>query len=128
MTPMGTELGDLLLKAVARRLHSCLRESDTVGRMGGDEFAFVFALMIENLDNCENASLIAERILNKLSNPFMINGYSISISASIGISFFPEDGEEINSLLKKADIAMYYAKDHGKNKFHFFNLQENYKE
>lgn len=117
----GHEIGDLLLKAVAGRLLSCLRESDTICRLGGDEFAFAFGLLVENLNSVANASLIANRILSNLSAPFMIHGYSIQVTASIGISIFPDHDDDLNNLLKKADQAMYNAKERGKNKYQFYD-------
>lgn len=112
----GHSLGDLLLQAVAQRMLGLLRKSDTVARMGGDEFL----LILPEMNQPEDAVLTAERILNALSTPFLLEGNQINITTSIGIVFFPDEGTEVDTLIKKADIAMYNAKEKGGNNFHFY--------
>jgi|GEM_PF-1480139 len=112
----GHSVGDLLLQAVAQRLLGLLRKSDTVARMGGDEFLLILPEMKQSKD----AVLTAERILSALSTPFLLEGNQINITTSIGIVFFPDDGTEVDDLIKKADIAMYKAKEKGGNIYHFY--------
>ena len=112
----GHNVGDLLLQAVAQRLLGLLRKSDTVARMGGDEFL----LILPEMNQQEDAILTAERILSALSTPFHLDSYEVRITTSIGIAFFPDDGEDVNSLIKKADISMYKAKEKGGNVYHVY--------
>ncbi|MBP2628130.1 MAG: diguanylate cyclase domain protein [Firmicutes bacterium] len=107
----GHEGGDLLLKEVANRLVTCIREGDTASRIGGDEFVII----LPNLKDYDEASLITKRILQKCKEPFYINKQVVKISASIGISFFPQDGDDVTSLTRNADIAMYLCKEQGRN-------------
>lgn len=112
----GHSVGDLLLQAVGQRLLGLLRKSDTVARMGGDEFLLILPEMQQSAD----AVLTADRILSALSTPFLLEGYQINITTSIGIVFFPDDGTEVDDLIKKADLAMYKAKEKGGNIYHFY--------
>ena len=112
----GHSVGDLLLQAVAQRLLGLLRKSDTVARMGGDEFL----LILPEMKDSKDAILTAERILSALSTPFLLEGNQINITTSIGIVFFPDDGTDVDDLIKKADIAMYKAKEKGGNIYHFY--------
>ncbi len=112
----GHEVGDLLLQEIARRLEICIRDSDTAARFGGDEFT----ILLENIKGRENASLLTKKVLNILANPFMISGHNLSISASIGISIFPDDSLDAQELLKYADQAMYATKKAGKKGYQFF--------
>lgn len=112
----GHNVGDLLLQAVAQRLLGLLRKSDTVARMGGDEFL----LILPEMNQQEDAILTAERILSALSTPFHLDSYEVRITTSIGIAFFPDDGVDANSLIKKADISMYKAKEKGGNVYHVY--------
>ncbi len=112
----GHNIGDMLLQAVAQRLLALLRKSDTIARMGGDEFLLILPEMKEP----EDAIPTAERILSALSTPLYLEGYQVNISASIGIVFYPDHGTEIEQLLKNADIAMYKAKQMGGNKYHLY--------
>jgi len=114
---LGHSKGDVLLEQVAERLQSNLRSSDLVARLGGDEFAFVF----ENIRTPDDAGLIAEKILASLSRPFILDGNELCISGSIGISIFPEDGDESKDLLRFADAAMYRVKGQGKHHYQFFS-------
>jgi diguanylate cyclase (GGDEF)-like protein/PAS domain S-box-containing protein len=113
----GHEKGDTLLRMVADRLKSSLRESDSVARMGGDEFAFVF----ENINGRDDAEATALRVLESLSKPYQLNGDTYSITGSIGISLSPRDGEDAETLVKNSDKAMYRAKDLAKNSFQFYS-------
>ena len=112
----GHNIGDMLLQAVAQRLLGLLRKSDTVARMGGDEFF----LILPEMNQLEGATLTAERILSALSTPFHLEANQINISTSIGVAFFPDDGETAEELLKKADLAMYKAKEKGGNTYHIY--------
>lgn len=111
----GHEMGDQVLKRVAKTLRNCVRESDTVARLSGDEFT----LAVENIIKPEDAAAIAQKILSELSEPIREDGQQITITASIGISIFPTHGEDEVSLLKKADAAMYQVKKTSKNNFLF---------
>jgi diguanylate cyclase (GGDEF)-like protein/PAS domain S-box-containing protein len=108
--------GDEVLQEVARRLLSCLRESDTVARMGGDEFTII----IEDLTNPAFAARVAQKLLEVIRQPYLVDEQAWEISASLGISLFPVDGEDVGSLLKNADIAMYRAKRHH-NDYRFYS-------
>jgi diguanylate cyclase (GGDEF)-like protein len=112
----GHSVGDLLLQAVAQRLLGLLRKSDTVARMGGDEFL----LILPEMSQPEDAIPTAERVLSAISTPFILEGHHISITTSIGISIYPNDGREVDELVKKADIAMYKAKEKGGDIYHIF--------
>jgi diguanylate cyclase (GGDEF)-like protein/PAS domain S-box-containing protein len=107
----GHDAGDCVLQETAQRLRSCLREIDTIARIGGDEFLIV----LTELKDVNNTSTIAENILRLLSQTFIVNGIQTSISASIGIALFPDDGDNIDILIKRADETMYKVKSTGKN-------------
>jgi len=111
----GHDIGDLLLQTVAERLKRCLRGSDTVSRLGGDEFTVI----LRGIKSLSDASKVAQKILTTISQPFILQGQTISISTSIGISVFPFDGEDLDTLVKNADAAMYNAKNQGKNQYAF---------
>ena len=117
----GHAEGDELLKDVARRISGCVRSSDTLARQGGDEFT----VLLPDLHNPEEASLIAEKIQEELKNPFTVSGLTFRATASIGISIFPRDGDNADLLLKNADIAMYKVKASGKNGYMFFAKEMN---
>ncbi|MBX3324427.1 MAG: GGDEF domain-containing response regulator [Nitrospira sp.] len=112
---LGHSVGDQLLKVVAERLHECVREVDTVARMGGDEFTII----LEGLMCEEDISLVAQRITASLSKPFLLGEHQTAISVSIGITIYPTDDHDIDELLKHADAAMYRAKQQGGNSFQF---------
>ncbi len=114
---LGHEAGDLVLKEVAARLLGCLRESDTVGRLGGDEFV----VLLEDMPQPMHGAIVAQKILDEVSRPIKIEMQEYHVTASIGISTCPGDGEDVQSLLKNADIAMYRAKEQGKNNFQFYS-------
>lgn len=118
---LGHEIGDNLLKAIAARLLSSVRESDTVSRQGGDEFVILLSVN----DNIERISLISSNILCKLKAPFSLKHHKLYISASMGISIYPYDGGESDILIKNADTAMYYAKKNGKNTYKFYDQEMN---
>lgn len=111
----GHDIGDLLLKAVAQRLTGCLRGSDTVSRLGGDEFTII----LPAIPSPQDAARVAEKVLMVLSKPFELESYTIYVTTSVGISLYPDDGEEIDTLIKGADVAMYRAKELGKNRYEF---------
>ena len=113
----GDSFGDELLAEVAKRLRNLLREEDTLARLGGDEFGILLA----NLDGAAGAAQVAEKILLNLSVPCTVNGQSVTIGASVGLSFFPEDGTDSDTLLRHADIAMYQAKRAGRGTYVAFS-------
>ncbi len=110
---LGHSVGDQLLKMVAGRLANCTRKGDTVARMGGDEFT----LLLPVIKHKGDAEEVADKVLEKISHPFVIDGHELTVTTSIGIAIFPADGTDIDTLLKNADIAMYYAKDAGGNNY-----------
>ncbi len=113
----GHHIGDELLIHAADRLRACVRASDTVARMGGDEFVVV----IEGVERVEDVAAVGRKILKELSIPFQLGRNVIHLSASIGITIYPEDGNSSLTLLKNADTAMYQAKEDGRNTYRFFN-------
>lgn len=112
---MGHDVGDQLLKAVAERLQECVREVDTVARMGGDEFTII----LEGLTCEEDITLVAQRITTSLAQPFHLGEHKASIGVSIGITIYPTDDHQVDELLKHADTAMYRAKQQGGSSFQF---------
>ncbi len=112
---LGHEMGDLLLKAVAGRLTRCLRASDTVSRLGGDEFTVI----LPAIPGMPDAAKVADKILDILSQTYLIDGHAVSVSCSIGIGLYPLHGEDADTLINAADAAMYRAKQQGKNKYEF---------
>ena len=115
----GHHIGDLLLKEVARRILECLRESDSAARVGGDEFV----VLLPNVEEQADAVAVGEKIRHTLNEPFMISEKHVEISSSIGVAVYPEHGNNEKELLKHADIAMYYAKDAGRNNVKLYNPQ-----
>lgn len=113
---LGHKMGDQLLIEVAERLKRCVRGEDTVARLGGDEFTII----LRNLDNSEYAAILAQKILDVLSKPMPVDGQELFLGGSIGVSIYPDDGENEESLLKNADTAMYRAKASGSNSFQFY--------
>jgi diguanylate cyclase (GGDEF)-like protein/PAS domain S-box-containing protein len=120
---LGHQVGDELLKRVAGRLTACVRATDTVARLGGDEFAVI----LENLedDDDEGAQQVAEKMIAAMGAPMLIDGQHLSTSCSIGISLYPNDGKDSAALMKNADVAMYYAKEKGRNNYQFFSAEMN---
>ena len=115
----GHNIGDEVLRQVSKRLLSLLRESDIVARIGGDEFVIV----LNNIKSLDDIKKIAHSILSKLENPFSIHEVEHFISGSIGVSVYPDDADNPNTLLKYADIAMYKSKESGKNTYHLFSQE-----
>lgn len=113
---MGHHTGDELLKAVAKRITSCLRDVDTVSRLGGDEFSVI----LESIPHIDNATIVAEKIIDVVQEPFRIDGHDIQITISIGITIYPMDDKDLTNLLKDADQAMYRAKEAGRNNYQLF--------
>ncbi|HEY5292469.1 MAG TPA: EAL domain-containing protein [Burkholderiales bacterium] len=118
---LGHEAGDRVLKEVAQRLLGCLREGDTVGRLGGDEFV----VLIEELPEPLHVAAVAQKILAAVVKPFIVGAQEFNITASIGISTYPDDSEDMPGLLKNADISMYRAKEQGKNNYQFYSALMN---
>ncbi|MBI5099450.1 MAG: EAL domain-containing protein [Nitrospirae bacterium] len=114
---LGHAAGDQLLQAVSRRLKTCLRESDTIARIGGDEYG----ILLPHADNEEDIVTIAGKIISAFQQPFIIGNHTLHTSASIGISLYPYDGADVETLLKNADAAMYNAKKRGRNNYRFYN-------
>ena len=117
------DVGDELLKAVASRLAACVRASDTVARLGGDEFAVI----LENLRGTddEGAQQVAEKMIAAMAEPMIIGAHHLNTSCSIGISLYPADGRDSATLMKHADVAMYFAKENGRNNWRFFSAEMN---
>jgi len=118
---LGHVLGDQLLLSVSERLKSCIRDTDTISRLGGDEFVILLADVMD----LGIVSIVAEKILDRLADPFQIHGHTLNTSFSIGIGIYPDDGGDFDTLLKVADTAMYYAKDGGRNAYRFYTEQMN---
>jgi diguanylate cyclase (GGDEF)-like protein len=115
----GHSVGDRLLQLVAERLLGCVRGEDTVARLGGDELTIVLGSLMD----ARYAATVAQEILDKLSEPFELQGQDVFVSASIGISTYPEDGRDVTALLKNADAAMYMAKSEGRNGYQFYSKE-----
>jgi len=120
---LGHDVGDELLKRVAARLMACTRASDTVARLGGDEFAVI----LENLRGTddEGAQQVADKMITSMGAPILIGSQHLNTSCSIGISLYPADGKDSATLMKHADVAMYFAKEKGRNNYQFFSSEMN---
>jgi diguanylate cyclase (GGDEF)-like protein/PAS domain S-box-containing protein len=116
---LGHSVGDKLLQSIAQRLKACVRRTDTVSRLGGDEFV----LLLSQVEHEQDAALTAQKILRSLTTPHSIESRSLDISVSIGISTYPTDGLDAESLMNNADTAMYEAKQHGRNNYRFFRRE-----
>ena len=103
---------------MAQRLTACVREGDTVARLGGDEFTVI----LESIGQTGDASRVAQKIIDSLSEPMLLDGHQIRVTASIGISLYPDDSEQADTLTKYADMAMYLIKKSGRNNFQFFTI------
>ncbi|WP_333871543.1 EAL domain-containing protein [Desulforamulus putei] len=114
---LGHHTGDKLLKKIARKLTACLRESDTVSRVGGDEFV----ILLSDIISIDDTDKVANRILELFNQPIKINNYELYVTGSIGIALYPDHGKSERAILKNADIAMYKAKGKGKNGFQYFD-------
>ena len=112
---LGHSVGDQVLKGMAGRLRSCMRASDTVSRLGGDEFTVVLSM----IGGVEDAAMLANKIIEAVRQPLEIESNKLIVTTSIGIAFFPDNGEDVETLMKHADIAMYRAKRKGKNNYQF---------
>ncbi|HOC53073.1 MAG TPA: PAS domain S-box protein [Caldisericia bacterium] len=113
----GHKLGDEVLKIISDMLQSNIRKSDLISRIGGDEFV----ILATDLTDIKNVTIIADKIITSFLEPIKVNDKEFSIGINIGIAIYPDDGNELDDLIKKADFAMYYAKNIGKNKFSFYN-------
>jgi diguanylate cyclase (GGDEF)-like protein/PAS domain S-box-containing protein len=114
---LGHDAGDLLLQEIASRFKQSLRAVDVVGRLGGDEFV----ILIEDFQDFNQVKIVAHKILSASIKPMVIVGEECRVTASVGISIYPKDGQDEQSLMKNADIAMYFAKEEGKNNFQFYS-------
>ncbi|MFS0575727.1 EAL domain-containing protein [Sporosarcina sp. 179-K 3D1 HS] len=115
---MGHLVGDQLLKAVGERLQLCVREKDVVARLNGDEFVVMFPS-----SNAAEVESVAAKIIDEISEPFLFNSVEVYVSASVGISMFPQDGDDYDTLLSNADSAMYLSKEYGKSTYQFFTKE-----
>ncbi len=118
---LGHTTGDLLLVEVARRLLTCLRETDTVSRQGGDEFLVILA----DIPDLDSVAASAAKIVATLAEPCEIDGHDLAVSVSVGVALYPNDARDTDTLMQQADTAMYYAKENGGNDYTFFNDQMN---
>jgi diguanylate cyclase (GGDEF)-like protein/PAS domain S-box-containing protein len=118
---LGHQVGDHLLKITAQRLMHCLRSSDTVARQGGDEFV----LLLTNQESEESITLTLQRVLHEVAKPWHVNHLEFQITCSIGVTLCPSDGNDVETLLKNADSAMYKAKELGRNNFQYFSAEMN---
>ncbi|MFZ5996937.1 MAG: putative bifunctional diguanylate cyclase/phosphodiesterase [Nitrospirota bacterium] len=120
---LGHTIGDGLLKAVAERIRNCLREFDTVSRQGGDEYT----VLLPDIKHHDDVTRIAKKLLAAFKQPWVIDTHELTVTASVGISLYPYDGDDAETLLKNADTAMYHAKEQGKNNYQFYNPAMNLK-
>ena len=118
---LGHTIGDKLLQEVARRLRSSMRASDTVSRLGGDEFV----ILIPDMADAADVARTAQKVLDAVSQPYSIDGHELVTTPSVGISVYPNDGRDVETLLKNADAAMYHAKESGRNNYQFFTQDMN---
>ncbi|MDI6716990.1 MAG: diguanylate cyclase, partial [Actinomycetota bacterium] len=118
---LGHDLGDQLLQNVTRRLICCVREGDTVSRFGGDEFV----ILLPEVNNAEGAIKVAKKVIDALKPPFNLNGQEVHITTSIGVSLHPHDGDDAQTLLKNAEIALYRAKDQGRDNYQLYTSEMN---
>ncbi len=113
---LGHKVGDQLLEQVAGRLKACLREDDSVARTGGDEFL----ILLPEVDHYEDAAIIAQRLIAALTQPFALEQRDLTVTCSVGVAYYPDDGLDLDTLVKHADLAMYRAKEHGRNTYRLF--------
>ena len=119
---LGHMIGDELLQQVSMRLKECIREGDTLARFGGDEFTLLLPRITHER---KDAAMLADKITGALKQPFLIDGHELYVSTSIGIALYPQDGTQIDTLIKHADIAMYHVKGQGKNGYQFYSNEMN---
>ncbi|OFW34287.1 MAG: hypothetical protein A2074_05585, partial [Candidatus Aquicultor primus] len=120
---LGHTVGDQLLQRVADRLKGCLREGDTIARLGGDEFT----LLLPQVDTVDDATAVAQKVIDVLKPSFTFDGRKLYVTTSIGIALYPDDGKDVQSLLKNADIALYRAKEQGRNNYQLYTPSMNAK-
>ncbi|HEX8949777.1 MAG TPA: EAL domain-containing protein, partial [Dissulfurispiraceae bacterium] len=120
---LGHEAGDHLLKEVAARLRKTIRASDTLARIGGDEFNMILSDIAQE----EDVTVIVRKILSSFQEPFTVDGHELYITTSIGVSIYPDDSGDVEVLLRYADIAMYHAKEHGRNNYQFYSPSINFR-
>ena len=113
---LGHAIGDKLLQSIAANLVDCVRSSDTVSRQGGDEFV----VLISEIDELTDAALAARRLLKAVAKPHSIDQHDLHVTTSIGVSVYPDDGDDAETLIKNADTAMYQAKENGRQSYRFF--------
>ena len=113
---LGHAVGDQLLQSVAKRMEACIRHSDTVSRQGGDEFV----VLLTEVEELQDATLTAEKLIKTVTKPLRIDGHRLHVTLSVGISLFPDDGKDVETVLRNADTAMYHAKKSGRNKYQVF--------
>ncbi len=118
---LGHRIGDQLLEVVGERLTNLLRETDTIARMGGDEFL----ILLPEIARREDAGKVARKILEAVGEPVVVEGHDLYVTASVGISLYPDDGDDGESLMQKADIAMYQAKSEGKDNYQYYTAETN---
>jgi len=116
---LGHQAGDQLLQEIAQRLTSCVREQDTVARLGGDEFTVI----LEELRHADDAAIVADKVLESLSHKVQLGKHEATVGGSIGISIFPDDGIDAENIIKNADMAMYQAKNQGKNQYQYYTTE-----
>jgi diguanylate cyclase (GGDEF)-like protein len=117
----GHEIGDKLLREIANRLQKTVRSNDIVARIGGDEFV----ILLEDVNEASDLSVLADKIIKEINRPAYVENLELDVGCCIGISIFPEDGEDNRSILHSADIAMYAAKADGRNRYFFFSSEYN---
>jgi diguanylate cyclase (GGDEF)-like protein/PAS domain S-box-containing protein len=118
---LGHSVGDELLREVARRLRACVRASDTVSRLGGDEFV----VLMPEVRDANDAAVAAQKVLEAVGRPYSIGGHELVSTPSVGVSVYPSDGNDVETLLRNADAAMYHAKELGRNNYQFFTQDMN---
>ena len=118
---LGHAVGDQLLQSAAQRLQACVRDSDTVSRQGGDEFV----VLLTEVEAAQDAALSAEKLIKTMAEPHLIGGHRLHVTLSIGISLYPDDGQDVETVVRQADIAMYHAKKSGRNNYQHFTTEMN---